>query len=69
MVINSVISLGYYLMVARTMVLTPAVDERRARVPGLVGALALLGVLVVIAVGIYPDLFARFPQGATLLGH
>ncbi|HEY7281401.1 MAG TPA: NADH-quinone oxidoreductase subunit N [Actinomycetota bacterium] len=69
MVINSVISLGYYLMVARTMVLSPAADERRARVPGLVGALALLGVLVVIAVGIYPDLFARFPQGATLLGH
>jgi NADH-quinone oxidoreductase subunit N len=68
MVLNSVISLGYYLMVAKQMVLVPSEDERRARVPGLVGALALLGVLAVVAVGIYPDLFARFPQGATLLG-
>jgi NADH-quinone oxidoreductase subunit N len=66
MVLNSVISLGYYLMVARQMVLTPSDVERRARVPGLVGALALLGVLVIVSVGIYPDLFARFPHGATL---
>ena len=66
MVLNSVISLGYYLMVARQMVLTPSDVERRARVPGLVGALVLLGVLVIVAVGIYPDLFARFPHGATL---
>jgi NADH-quinone oxidoreductase subunit N len=68
MVLNSVISLGYYLMIARQMVLTPTDSDRRARVPGLVGAMALLGVLVIVAVGIYPDLFARFPQGATLLG-
>jgi NADH:ubiquinone oxidoreductase subunit 2 (subunit N) len=68
MVINSVISLGYYLMVAKQMVLVPSEDERRARVPSIVAALALLGVIVVVAVGIYPDLFARFPEGATLLG-
>jgi len=68
MVINSVISLGYYLMVAKTMVLTPSEDERRARVPSIVAALALLGVIVIVAVGIYPDLFARFPSGATLPG-
>jgi len=66
MVINSVVSLGYYLMVAKQMVLTPSLTERRARVPGMIGAMALLGVIVVVAVGIYPDLFARFPQGVTL---
>ena len=68
MVLNSVVSLGYYLMVAKQMVLTPSPTERRARVPGMVGAMALLGVIVIVVVGIYPDLFARFPEGATLLG-
>jgi NADH-quinone oxidoreductase subunit N len=67
MVLNSVVSLGYYLMVAKQMVLTPSPTERRARVPGMVGAMALLGVIVIVTVGIYPDLFARFPEGATLL--
>jgi NADH-quinone oxidoreductase subunit N len=68
MVVNSVISLGYYLSVARQMVLVPSeVERRRPRVPGLVTGLVLLGALVVIVVFIYPDLFARFPQGATLV--
>jgi len=66
MVLNSVISLGYYLMVAKQMVLVPSEDGRRARIPSLVAAVALLGVIVIVAVGIYPDLFARFPGGATL---
>jgi NADH-quinone oxidoreductase subunit N len=66
MVLNSVVSLGYYLMVAKQMVLTPSLTDRRARVPGMVGAMALLGVIVIVAVGIYPDLFAKFPQGVTL---
>jgi NADH-quinone oxidoreductase subunit N len=66
MVLNSVVSLGYYLMVAKQMVLTPSLTDRRARVPGMIGAMALLGVIVIVAVGIYPDLFAKFPQGVTL---
>jgi NADH-quinone oxidoreductase subunit N len=68
MVLNSVISLGYYLAVARQMVLVPSeVERRRPRVPGLVTGLILLGALAVIVVFIYPDLFARFPQDATLV--
>jgi NADH:ubiquinone oxidoreductase subunit 2 (subunit N) len=68
MVLNSVISLGYYLAVARQMVLVPSeVERRRPRVPGLVTGLVMLGALVVVVVFIYPDLFARFPQGATLV--
>ncbi len=67
MVINSVISLGYYLSVARVMILAPG-EERPARVPGLVTGLALLAALAVFAVFVYPDMFARFPPGATLVG-
>ena len=68
MVVNSVISLGYYLAVARQMVLLPSDVERRPRVPGLVAGLALLGALVVVVVFVYPDLFLRLPPGATLVG-
>jgi NADH-quinone oxidoreductase subunit N len=67
MVINSVISLGYYLSVARVMILVPG-EERPARVPGLVTGLALLAAIAVFAVFVYPDMFARFPPGATLVG-
>jgi NADH-quinone oxidoreductase subunit N len=67
MVVNSVISLGYYLSVARVMILVPG-EERPARVPGLVTGLALLAALAVFVVFVYPDLFARFPPGATLVG-
>ena len=69
MVLNSVISLGYYLGIAREMVLVPSeVERRRPRVPGLVTGLVLLGALAVVVIFIYPDLFARFPDGATLVG-
>src|SRR5205814_9401695 len=62
MVVNSVISLGYYLSVVRVMFLVPG-EERPARVPRLVTGLALLAAVAVLAVFVYPDMFARFPPG------
>jgi len=67
MVINSVISLGYYLYISREMILVPGEEGQRASVPGLVAGLALVAALAVVVVFIYPDLFARFPEGATLV--
>jgi NADH-quinone oxidoreductase subunit N len=65
--INSVISLGYYLGIAREMILTQGEVERRPVVPRLVTAAAVLAALAVFVVFIYPDLFARIPPGATLV--
>ena len=65
--VNSVISLGYYLGIAREMILTQGEVERRPVVPRLVTAAAVLAALAVFVVFIYPDLFARIPPGATLV--
>jgi NADH-quinone oxidoreductase subunit N len=66
MVINSVISLYYYVAIVRQMFFVDVADARPLRAPvGVVGVAALAAVAVV-AVGFFPDLLARFPQGATL---
>jgi NADH-quinone oxidoreductase subunit N len=66
MVVNSIISLGYYLGVVRQMFLVEAPTDRRPAVPALVTALAVLGAIAVVVVFVYPDLLARFPESATL---
>jgi NADH-quinone oxidoreductase subunit N len=66
--VNSVISLGYYLSIAREMILTRGEDERRAVVPRLVTGVAILAALAVFVGFIYPDWFARIPPAATLVG-
>src|SRR5215217_968816 len=68
MVVNSVISLYYYLAVTRTMIFTEPLLERPIRSPALVSLVAGLGMVAVLAVGIYPDLFTRFPPISTLIG-
>ena len=66
MVVNSVISLYYYVAIVRQMYFVEVRDPRPIRAPvGVVGVAALAAVAVV-AVGVFPDLLARFPPGATL---
>jgi NADH-quinone oxidoreductase subunit N len=66
MVVNSVVSLYYYVAIVRQMFFVDVAEARPLRAPvGVVGVVVLAAVAV-LAVGVYPDLLARFPQGATL---
>ena len=67
--VNSVIALFYYASIARQMWMRPAPEGERApiRVPtALVTALGI-GAVVVVAVGVYPEAFARFADLASFL--
>jgi NADH-quinone oxidoreductase subunit N len=66
MVVNSVISLYYYVAIVRQMFFVDLPDARPLRAPVAVTAVVAVAALAVVVVGVYPDLFARFPQGATL---
>src|SRR5919106_642798 len=61
MVINSVVSLYYYVAIVREMFLVDVPGARRLRAPA---GVAALSAAAVVAVGFFPDLFARFPAGA-----
>ncbi|MBI4261410.1 MAG: NADH-quinone oxidoreductase subunit N [Actinobacteria bacterium] len=66
MVVNSVISLYYYLAIAKQMFFAEGEDRPLAS-PALLTGVAALAMVAVIVLGVYPDLFARFPPGATLV--
>jgi NADH-quinone oxidoreductase subunit N len=66
MVINSVVSLYYYVAIVREMFFVDVPGARRLRAPLGVAGVAALSAFAIVAVGIFPDLFARFPTGATL---
>jgi NADH-quinone oxidoreductase subunit N len=66
MVVNSVISLYYYAAVVRQMYFVEVPEARPLRVPALVAGVVMLAAVAILAVGFFPDLFARFPPGATL---
>ncbi|MGH2673965.1 MAG: NADH-quinone oxidoreductase subunit N [Actinomycetota bacterium] len=65
MVINSVVSLYYYVAVVRQMYFTEVPEARPLRASPAVAGVAALAAVAVVAVGLFPDLFARFPPGAT----
>jgi NADH-quinone oxidoreductase subunit N len=65
-VVNSVISLYYYIAVARQMFFEEAVEPRPFRAPALVTGVVGIAAVLIVLVGIYPDLFATFPPAATL---
>jgi len=67
MVVNSVISLAYYIGIARQMIFVEG-EPRPFRSPALVTGVVVLAAIAVFAIFVYPDMFARFPQGATLVG-
>jgi NADH-quinone oxidoreductase subunit N len=67
--VNSVISLFYYARVAGLMWFRPAPEGQvgsGARVPAALGAAIGLSAVLVLAVGAYPQLFARLGELATL---
>jgi NADH-quinone oxidoreductase subunit N len=69
MVINSVISLVYYLAIVRAMYFEPLAEPvRPVRLPALVGAVVAVAAAWVVVIGIYPQLFAHFPPLSTLVG-
>jgi NADH-quinone oxidoreductase subunit N len=67
MVVNSVISIWYYVGVVRQMYFVQIPEARPLQAPALATGVAILAAVAVVAVGVYPDLFARFPPGATLV--
>jgi NADH-quinone oxidoreductase subunit N len=68
MVVNSVISLYYYLAVPRQMLFEESEQERPLVAPALVTAVAVLATVAVVAVGVWPELLAHFPPLSTLVG-
>jgi NADH-quinone oxidoreductase subunit N len=67
MVVNSVVSIWYYIGVVRQMYFVQVPEARPLRAPALATGVAILAAAAVVAIGVYPDLFARFPPGATLV--
>jgi NADH-quinone oxidoreductase subunit N len=67
--INAVIALFYYASIPRLMWMNPVPDGDRTpiRVPATLQAALALTVLVVVAIGIYPQLFARLGDAASLV--
>ena len=66
MVVNSVVSLYYYVSIVRQMFFVQLPEPRPLRAPVLVTGVAVLAMAAVVAVGILPDLVAQFPPDATL---
>lgn len=67
MVVNSVISLYYYLAIPRQMIFE-AGQERPFRAPALITGVSALAAVAIVAVFVYPDMLARAPQLSTLVG-
>lgn len=67
MVLNSVISLYYYVGVVRAMYLQPAEDEDAVRFPRPIQAAVVVALVAVVALGVYPEPFARLADAARLV--
>jgi NADH-quinone oxidoreductase subunit N len=68
MVVNSVVSLYYYLAVPRAMIFSDPLLERPVRSPALLSFVAAGAMVAILAIGVYPELFAKFPPLSTLVG-
>lgn len=68
MVVNSVISLVYYVSIVRAMFFEPVVEPvRPLRTGALLTGVVAVTAAGVVAVGVFPDLFAHFPRLSTLI--
>ncbi len=68
MVVNSVISLVYYISIARPMFAEPLAEPvRPLRTSFALNAVVVLAAAGVLALFVYPDLFAHFPPLSTLV--
>jgi len=68
MLVNSVVSLYYYLAVPKQMLFIETDQERPLLAPALVSVVSVLATVVVLAVGVWPELLAHFPPLSTLVG-
>jgi NADH-quinone oxidoreductase subunit N len=69
MLINSVISVGYYFAIPKQMIFVEGEEgERKLRAPVLVGAVAFVALVAILVIGVYPSFIVRFPPLSTLLG-
>ena len=68
MLVNSVISLVYYLAVPRQMLFEEPELDRPMISPSLVTAVTVLATVAIVAVGVWPELVAHFPPLSTLAG-
>ncbi|MGE5459258.1 MAG: NADH-quinone oxidoreductase subunit N [Solirubrobacterales bacterium] len=68
MVVNSVISIAYYLAIPRAMIFQQPERERPFASPILVTGVAFVAMVAVVAIGVYPELLAHFPPLSTLVG-
>jgi NADH:ubiquinone oxidoreductase subunit 2 (subunit N) len=59
----------YYISIVRTMFFEPVAEPvRPVRAPALVTGVVGLAAAGVVAVGLFPQLFAHFPPLSTLVG-
>jgi NADH-quinone oxidoreductase subunit N len=68
MVLNSVVSIWYYLAIPRAMIFQEPERERPFAAPALVTGVTFLAMVAVLAIGVYPELVAHFPPLSTLVG-
>ncbi|MGH2589476.1 MAG: NADH-quinone oxidoreductase subunit N, partial [Actinomycetota bacterium] len=68
MLVNSVVSIYYYLAVPRHMLFVEPEHDRPLVSPALVTAVTVLTTVAVVAVGVWPELVAHFPPLSTLVG-
>jgi NADH:ubiquinone oxidoreductase subunit 2 (subunit N) len=68
MLVNSVVSVFYYLAVPRQMFLREAADRSRMRVPVLVTAVVAVATIVIVAIFVLPNPVARLAEISTLVG-
>ncbi len=66
-VINTVISLYYYINVARYMYFFPAKEKGSLRVGGYVWVTIILSLLAVLVMGLFPEPFIRLARSLTLM--
>ena len=68
MLVNSVVSIAYYLAIPRAMIFQAPQRERPFASPVLVTGATFVAMVAVVAIGIYPELLAHFPPLSTLVG-
>jgi NADH-quinone oxidoreductase subunit N len=67
MVLNSVISLYYYVGVIRVMYLQANEDEEALRLPRPITLATAVASIGVVVLGVYPEPFARLANAARLV--
>jgi NADH:ubiquinone oxidoreductase subunit 2 (subunit N) len=67
MVVNSVVSLYYYLAVPRQMLFAEPEHDRPLLSPASVTFVAVVATAAVVAIGVWPELIAHFPPLSTLV--